>query len=91
MEVLLEVVAQREVEERSPVRRQLHARRQPTLHHREVARGVMPVELVDVRAHLQALVLGQRAWIDPRACDDDHPQRRHSQLRLREGLHHPPQ
>ena len=39
MEVLLEVVAQREVEERPPVRGQLHRRGQPALHDGEVAGG----------------------------------------------------
>jgi hypothetical protein len=52
VEVLLEVVAQREVQERPPVRRQLHAGRQSPLHDREVAGGQVPVELRDERADL---------------------------------------
>ena len=57
VEVLLEVVAQRNVEERAAGRRQLHARGQPSLHDREVAGSEMPVQLGDEPAHLQALVL----------------------------------
>ena len=60
MEVLLEVVAEREVEERPAVRGQLHRRRQAALDDREVARREVAVELVDVRADLEPVVRRQR-------------------------------
>src|SRR4051812_19891069 len=66
MEVLLEVVAQREVEERPLGRGQLHRRRQTALHHGDVARGEVAVEVVHVRAHLEAVVSGQRRRVDAR-------------------------
>ena len=91
MEVLLEVVAEREVEERASVRRQLHRRGQAALDDGEVAGGQVPVELVYVGAHLEPVVCGQRLRVDPRAGDDDHPQRRHALLRLGEGGDHAPQ
>ena len=88
MEVLLEVVTQREVEERSPVRRQLHRRRQPSLHDREVARGEVAVQLVDVRADLEAVGLGERRRVDARPGDDDHAEARHALLGLGERRDH---
>ena len=74
VEVLLEVVAQREVEEGPAVSGQLHGRRQAALHDREVAGGQVSVELVHVRVHLEAVLLGERRRIDARARDDDHAQ-----------------
>ncbi len=56
VEVLLEVVAQWEVEEWPPAGRQLHAGGEPALDDGEVARSEVPVELVDVRADLEAWV-----------------------------------
>ena len=50
--LLLEVVAEREVEEGPPGRRQLHRRRQPALHHRDVARGQLAVQIRHVAADL---------------------------------------
>ena len=91
VEVLLEVVAEREVEERASVRRQLHRRRQAALDDGEIAGGEVPVELVHVGADLEPVVRGQRRRVDPRPGDDDHPQRRHALLRLRESGDHPPQ
>ena len=44
----------------------------------------MAVEVVDVGAHLEPVVLGQRRRVDARPGDDDHPQRGHALLRLRE-------
>ena len=61
VEVLLEVVPEREVEERPPVRGQLHRRRQAALDDREVAGGEVAVEVVDVGADLEPVVRGQRA------------------------------
>ena len=53
VEVLLEVVAQREVEERPLLRGQLHRGRQAALHDRQVAGGQVPVEVVDVGHDLE--------------------------------------
>ena len=88
MEVLLEVVAEREVEERPPVRRQFHRGGQSALDDGEVAGGEMPVELVDVRAYFEPVVCGQGARVDPRPGDDDHSQRRDPRLGLGEGGDH---
>jgi hypothetical protein len=63
VEVLLEVVKEREVEERPPVGGQLHARRQPALHDCKVAGGEMPVQLVHVGAHFEARRIAG-AWPD---------------------------
>ena len=82
MEVLLEVVAEREVEERAPVRGQLHRGRQATLDDCQVADGEVPVEVVDVGSNLEAVVLRQALGVDPRAGDDDHPQVGDALLRL---------
>jgi hypothetical protein len=59
VEVLLEVMSQREVEERPAVGRQLHRRRQPALDDREIARSEDAVEIVHVGAHLEPIVRGQ--------------------------------
>ena len=91
VEVLLEVVAKREVEERAPVRRQLHRSGQTALDDGEVAGGKVPVQLVHVGAHLEPLVRRERRRVDARTCDDDHPQRGDELLRLREGSDHAPQ
>ena len=92
VEVLLEVVAEREVEERPPVGGQLHRGRQPALDDREVAGGQVAVEVVDVGAHLEPVgVLGERGRVDARPGDDDHPQLGHELLRLREGVDDAPE
>ena len=52
MEVLLEVVLEREVEERRSGRRELHAGREAALHEGQIAGGEMAVE---VRARRRAL------------------------------------
>jgi len=53
VEVLLEMVAQRKVDEGPTVRDQLHGRREPALDHRQVAARERAVPVVDVthRAH----------------------------------------
>ena len=56
--VLLEVVAQREVQERPAGRGQLHRRRQAALDDRQVARREVPVQIRDEGPHLDA---GRRA------------------------------
>src|SRR4051794_30903334 len=48
MEVLLEVMAKREVEERPPVRGELHRGGEPALHHGEIASGEVAVEVMHV-------------------------------------------
>ena len=53
VELLLEVVPQRDVEERPPVRGQLHRRGEPALHDGEVAHRQVPPQVVHVRAHLE--------------------------------------
>src|SRR5258708_134426 len=55
VEVLLEMVAQREVQKRALVRRQLHRRRQPTLHHRQIPDGEVTVQLLDIATHFDPL------------------------------------
>src|SRR5947207_2708663 len=57
----------------------------------DIARGEVAVQLVDVRAHLEPLVLPEALRIDPRAGDDDHPELGHALLRLRERGDHAPQ
>ena len=85
--VLLEVVAEREVEERPAVGGQLHRRGQASLHDGEVAGGQVPVEVGHEGPDLQPVVRGQRRRIDPRAGDDDHPQPGHVPPGLGEGGH----
>src|SRR5579872_4356281 len=77
VEVLLEVVPQRNIDEGTPCCGQLHRRREATLHKRDVARAKMTVQLRNVRAHVQAVVRRQRCGIDPRTRNDDHAQLRH--------------
>src|SRR5215212_11786810 len=59
VEVLLEVVAQREVEERPPAGGQLHRCGQAALDDRQVAGREVLIEVVDVCAHLEPIVLRQ--------------------------------
>ena len=84
MEVLLEMVAQREIQERTPVRRQLHAGAQPALNNRQIAGGEVTIQLMHIRPNLQPIGAGKRGWLDARAGHDNHPQVRHAALRLRE-------
>ena len=74
VEVLLEVVAQRDVDERAAVGGELHARRQAALHDRQVARREVAVELGDVAAVRHAATAGQRPRVDARPGDDDEAQ-----------------
>src|SRR5262244_1971414 len=62
VEVLLEVVPEREVEERPLGGGQLHGGGQPTLDDGEVADAQMLVEPVDVAAQIQASALGEVRW-----------------------------
>jgi UDP:flavonoid glycosyltransferase YjiC (YdhE family) len=63
--VLLEVVGQREVQERPARGDQLHGRGQAALDDGQVARREVAVEVVDVRPDLQAVVHAERGGIDP--------------------------
>src|SRR5947208_2908401 len=76
VEVLLEVVPQREIDERAPVRGQFHRGRKPSLDHGNLADGQMAVQLMDVGTDLETVLAGQARWFDAGAGDHDHPQRR---------------
>jgi hypothetical protein len=78
--VLLEVPAQREVEERAAGCGQLHRGGEPAVADSEVAGRQMPVQLVHVAARLGALAARQRARVDARARDEDHAQARNAPL-----------
>ncbi len=73
VEVLLEVVAEREVQERPPAGGQLHRGGQAALDDGEVAGGQVAVELVDVGPDFQPVMGGQAPGIDPRPGHHDHP------------------
>ena len=90
VEALLEVVLEREVDERAPVCGQLHRRRQAALHHGEVAGREVSVEIVDVGADLESVdvICPKRSRVDPRSCDDDHPKLRDEPLGLWERRDH---
>src|SRR5690606_11298993 len=62
--LLLEVVAQREVEEGAAERGQLHGGGEPALHQGEVAGGQVPDEVGQVGPHLDAGHAGQRGRVD---------------------------
>src|SRR3954447_14934078 len=74
VEVLLEVVAKREVEERSLVGGQLHRGGESALNDGEVAGGEVAVEVMHVGAHLESFGAREARGVDPRSRDDDHPQ-----------------
>jgi hypothetical protein len=84
VEVLLEVMPQREVEERPLRCGQLHRRRQPALHDGQVAHRQVPVEAIDVAAHLQTGIVskaGKARGVDTWPSDDHHSQLRGEPLR----------
>jgi hypothetical protein len=58
------------------------------LNNRDVAGGEVTREAVDVGVNLDAVVVGQRARVDPRSADGDHPQSRHAPPRLGKRLDH---
>src|SRR3954471_25239 len=89
VEVLLEAVAKREVEERSPVGGQLHRGGESALNDGEVAGGEVAVEVVDVGADLEPVGAREARGVDPRPGDDNHPQVRDRALGLRERLDDP--
>ena len=86
MEVLLEVVAEGEVEEGALVCGQLHRGCEAALDDGEVAGGEVAVEVVHVGAHFEAVVLGQAFGVDAGAGDDDHPEVGHALFRFGEGV-----
>src|SRR5262249_38721147 len=85
VEVLLEVVPEREVEERALGGGQLHGGGQPALDDGEVADAQMLVEPVDVAAQLKAGSLGEGRRVDAGAGHHDHPQLRHALVGQRVG------
>ena len=72
--LLLEVVGEREVEEGPPRGHELHRRGQPALHHGDVARRQLAVQLGHVAADLHARRHGHRGRVDPRPAHHHHPQ-----------------
>src|SRR5207249_3350587 len=74
VEVLLEVVPEREVQERALGGGQLHGGGQAALDDGEVAGAQMLVEPVDVAAQLEAGPLREGRRVDPGAGHHDHPQ-----------------
>ena len=84
VEVLLEVVDEREVEEWPPRRRQFHGGRETSLDHGDVRGCQVPVEPLDVPVDLEAFVNGQAGRIDAGAGNSDHPQLWNQALRRRE-------
>ncbi len=84
VEIVLEVMTQREVQERAARGGQLHGRRQATLHDGEVAGGQVSVKVCHISPHFEAVGLGQGRQVDPRTCDDDHAQFRYELLGRRE-------
>ena len=91
VEVLLEVVAQREVEERPPGGRELHRRRQAALDDGEVAGGEVPVQVRHERPDLDARRRLEGRRVDPRPGHHDHPQAVDPPGGLRRGSDHAPQ
>ena len=89
--VLLEVVAQREVEERPPGGGELHRRREAALDDREVAGGEVAVQVRHERPDLDARRRIEGRRVDPRAGDRDHPQAVDPPGGLRVARDHPPE
>jgi len=74
MEVLLEMVLEREVQERCPGRGQLHAGGQTALDERKVAGRQMPIQIGNERPHLLAVGHIEFRWVEARPGHHDHPQ-----------------
>src|SRR3954469_664056 len=83
VEVLLEVVPQRHVDERAPVGGELHGRGEPTLDDRNIRRREVLVETWHVAAHGGASPARQDTRVDPRTRYDQEVQVR--ELASREG------
>src|SRR5438874_1549102 len=69
VEVLLEVVAQRDVDKRTAIRDQLHGRRQPALHYRQVAARQGLEKVVHVASCLHAIDGWKVVGVDARSAD----------------------
>jgi len=70
-------MTQRHVDERPPASGELHRGGQPALHHSQVAGGQVPMQVVHVAAHLEAVgrrQRGKQVRVDPRPGHHDHPQ-----------------
>ena len=71
VEVLLEVVAQGDVEERAAVGGELHAGRQPALHDGDIAGREMAVQVGDEAPIGDTSAAREPGRVDPWAADDD--------------------
>src|SRR6185312_10466396 len=87
VEVLLEVVPEREVQERALGGGQLHGGGQAALDYGEVAGAQMLVEPVDVAAQFEAGPPGEGGRVNAGAGHHDHPQLGHGLLGQRVGRH----
>src|SRR2546421_2401523 len=74
VDVLLAVVAKREIEKRTAGRGQLHRRAEPALRQGHIACGQMEVQVGDEPPHLDALYAWKGAHVDAPGPDSDHPQ-----------------
>ena len=72
--VLLEVAAQREVQEGPAGGGELHGRGEAAVADREVAGRQVAVEPVHVAERLDAVAVWERRRVDARSAHDDHPQ-----------------
>src|SRR6267378_5974895 len=71
-ELLLEVIPEREVEERRAERGQLHRCREAALHDRQIGGGVMPEEIRHEGPHLEAGRVWKRGAVEPGAGHQHH-------------------
>ena len=78
MDALLEVALERERDERPAGRHELHARGEPALDERDVARRQHAVEVGHVAADFDPGGRGQPLAVDARAGDREHPQAGHA-------------
>src|SRR5215510_4227334 len=86
VELLLAVMAQRKVEERSPERGQLHGRGEAALNDREIDGGVMLEEIRHEGAHLDARAPRGLHLREPRAAHEDEARLGNLRGDQREGL-----
>src|SRR5215813_399875 len=73
VEVLLEMIAEREVEKGRAEGGQLHRAGEAALDNGEVGGGVMPKQMRHVGAHVDARPRRQLAWVEPGSRDQQHP------------------
>ncbi len=74
MECLLEVMAEREVEERPVAGDQFHGGGQAALDDGQIAYCQVPVQVMHVRVDLDAIGCRQEPRVDARSGHDDHSQ-----------------